>query len=1717
MKSRNESKRISLGRRGKKAQSQRTALQFERLEPRVVLSSQPLITEFLASNDSSLLDGDGNSSDWIEIHNPTDAAIDLAGWHLTDDSNELDKWTFPATTLESQEYLVVFASGQLTEDYVDPDGNLHTDFSLNADGEYLALTDASENIVHEFSPTYPLQRSDISYGISQGTQTLVGPGDSVNYLVPTDGSLGTTWTGAGFDDSGWTGGDSNGALLITELNLSSPDWIEIQNVSDSSIDTTGWRVAFNNSDNSNINQVYPFYWDFGSSLTSGQVLTTNENTNGVGDVSWSSSEPGWAMILDGDGQVQDFVTWGYSEVAIASFNTTVNGFNITAAELPWTGPSVAGAAGGTQVLRRSGSSDADTAGDFAFSNSGNQGVENQAIAVPFSTSSSGAKLGVGYETNPSQGGAGQEVTNLAPSGTATQSSVSFGGVPDAAIDGNLGNFTHTDAGVNLPSWWQVDLGEMFVLEQIVVHNRDSCCQSRLRDITVEVLDANDSVVFTSSLLNPENVLGGGVANSGPATLDLDLLALNGGSPVFGQTVRVTRTPDPDLSGSNGSGNNDEADVLSLGEVEVMGRDLLSYEQIFQTDLEADLFNQNSTVYLRVPFEVASNPANFDQLLLNVQYDDGFVAYLNGTQIAARNAPGSPSFDSVATAEREDEDAVQFEAIDVTPHLGLLSQGSNLLAIHGLNLSAGDEDFLIVPELVGVSTSTSLRFFETPTPGSPNGEGLVGFVADTKFSMDRGFYDTTFQVEVTSLTPDAEIYYTTNGDAPTPTTGTLYNGAITISETTALRAAAFKDEFFPSNVDTQTYIFVKDVVSQDFQATLDAGFPTSWGSRSPDYGIDPDVIGNFDANGNSTGGDLFGGVYADTIQDDLKAVPTLSIVMNTDEMFGPGGIYTNSTSSGIAWERATSVELINPDGSNGFQVDAGIRIQGGAFRSDGLSKKHSLRLLFKDIYGPTKLNYPFFGEGAVDQFDTITLRMEANDGYAWGAAGNQPQYARDEFGRRSQLALGQPSSHGNRMHVYINGIYWGVYNPVERPDASFAASYYGGDKDEWDAYNSGNPIDGTSASWNTFRNLARDVSDASNETQRTAAYMLVQGKNPDGSDHASAENYLDVDNYIDYLIVNYYGGNSDWPFKNWYAARRRGPESTGFKFHMWDAEWSLNLRSNINTNRINDSRGVAEPYSDLRSSEEFRLRFADRVHRALFNDGALTADNAIDRYQQVLDEMDQAIVAESARWGDMHSGSPHTKAQWEAESTSVFNTFLSGRSGVFLNQLRSAGLYSSVDAPSFNQHGGQVSSGFDLTISAPAGTIYYTLDGSDPREIGGAISSTAMQYTGTPIDIVAGTTVRTRALSGGDWSALNEADFIVAPPADAASLRITELNYNPHDANQNGVTTELEVDNDEFEFVELRNIGTEPIELSGVQFVEVPDGADNEGIEFTFDQRTLAADEFILVVKNQLAFESRYGEDLNIAGEYSGRLSNGGEQITLRNASGADIQSFEYDDMGDWPGQADGLGSSLEVIDVAGDYDIASNWRASATLGGTPGSGLTSGDFDVDNDVDGADFLAWQRGFGTSGGATLEDGDANADGNVDGLDLGVWQSEVGSVSPLTAAVSNGNGISDSQPVVTAIVTEKNEPTNELQAFVSVAALYADKLTRNEPTRNAYDAAHDSYYESSNYQQRVELLEATFSAYSTPTDELFSQLANENEQIEEDLWEFLELTSELSEGA
>lgn len=165
------------------------------------------LNEFMASNGETLRDGDGNSSDWIELFNAGPGPVDLGGWFLSDDADDLTKWPFPeGTVLAPNSYLIVFASGQESDSYRDGEGFLHTNFRLTTGGEYLALVESDGTSVRsEFAPQYPPQFRDVSYGtFAEGGAALdLLEGANAEVLVPLDDSAGLTWTSPAFDSGSW--------------------------------------------------------------------------------------------------------------------------------------------------------------------------------------------------------------------------------------------------------------------------------------------------------------------------------------------------------------------------------------------------------------------------------------------------------------------------------------------------------------------------------------------------------------------------------------------------------------------------------------------------------------------------------------------------------------------------------------------------------------------------------------------------------------------------------------------------------------------------------------------------------------------------------------------------------------------------------------------------------------------------------------------------------------------------------------------------------------------------------------------------------------------------------------------------------------------------------------------------------------------------------------------------------------------------------------------------------------------------------------------------------------------------------------------------------------------------------------------------------------------------------------------------------------------------
>ena len=250
-------------------------------------------------------------------------------------------------------------------------------------------------------------------------------------------------------------------------------------------------------------------------------------------------------------------------------------------------------------------------------------------------------------------------------------------------------------------------------------------------------------------------------------------------------------------------------------------DSANFVGLFDTELPAE----THAVYTRFEFDL-KNAAAVTDLTLRMTYDNGYVAYLNGVKVAQDNAPAALAWFSTAAARGKSDSSIVEGPVEIplSEHRGALRDGKNVLAIHLLNHFQDNDDLLLTAELYAGAADLEratgqppkVGFFPLPTPGRANGgndDVFVGFVADTQFSADRGFYSDPFPVTITTETADAVIRYTTDGSTPTATHGTVYTGPITISTTTPLRAAAFKEGFLPTNVDTQTYIFLRDVIQQ----------------------------------------------------------------------------------------------------------------------------------------------------------------------------------------------------------------------------------------------------------------------------------------------------------------------------------------------------------------------------------------------------------------------------------------------------------------------------------------------------------------------------------------------------------------------------------------------------------------------------------------------------------------------------------------------------------------------------------------------------------------------------------------------------------------------------------------------------------------------------------------------------------------------------------------
>jgi len=1076
----------------------------------VQCNAQLVISEFLASNNSTLRDQDGRYSDWIEIHNAGTNAVNLGGWFLTDDDDDLRKWKFPATNLTAGAYLVVFASGTSRTNVGAP---LHTGFSLNNDGEYLALVRPDgQTVEFAYSPIFPSQSPDVSYGLGvDGPSTsLVASGAATRILIPSD-DIGTAWRSSGFDDSGWRQG----------------------------------------------------------------------------------------------------------------------------------------------------------------------------------------AVGVGYDI-----------------GTA-------------------------------------------------------------------------------------------------------------------------------------------------------------YDSLISSDVQADMQSVRATAYLRIPFTV-EDPSIFNDLVLRMRYDDGFILYLNGQEVKRTNAPAAPTWFSAATASHS---GLAVETVNLTGSISLLVPGTNLLAIHGMNVAYTDPDFLMLPELAGRSVRVDpdqRYFFATPSPGGANDLGYVAVTPPPVFTPPGGvFTNANVQIQLTTGVPDVEIRYTVNGSLP-DRNSLLYTGPIFIAGSTMIRARAYRDGYVPSIVVSQTCTLLgSDVLG--FSSNLPLVILNTFGKSVNESALTA-VSSRFIAP--------LGGRAALTQDADFD---------------GRGGIAVRGSSSLGFPKKSYKFETWDEQGG-----DEKVSILDFPAESDWvLYAPYTDKTLMRDVLAYRL--HEDMGRYAVrtrfvEMFvDTSGGRLTMSD--------YKGVYVFEERIKRDN----------NRVDIQKLG-------PADNSEPNITGGYII-KKDRLDPGDSG---------FTTSRGMLLGFEDPK-ERELTSAQRswltgwmnqfetALYGANFRDPINGYAK-YIDVPSFLDqHWIVEMSKNIDGYRLSNYMHKDRLGKLAMD---PIWDWNLSFGNADYAEGWKTNGWYGTQVGDSDypwfrrLFQDPDFNQKYIDRwgeLRRGLF-----ATTNVLARVDALAGELSEAQVRNYQRWPILGQ---YVWPNWYigqtyADEVNWMKQWTIGRlAWIDSNYL---------PAPAFSAPGGPITPGFQLLVSAPLGTIYYTLDGSDPRLSGGAISSRAAVYS-SRIALSSNARVFARARYTNAWSPFTAATFVVTTPP----LILTELMFHPPDPPVGSAYTA-----DDFEFIELKNVGSTPLNLTGFHFTA--------GIEFTFTGNAvtnLVPGERVVAVKNTAAFQSRYGNGPKIAGQFLGSLENAGERLALAGALEEPILDFTYNDT--WYATADGLGFSLNLVDEStapADWDTRSAWRPSAVAGGSPGAG-----------------------------------------------------------------------------------------------------------------------------------------------------------------------------------
>ncbi len=859
---------------------------------------------------------------------------------------------------------------------------------------------------------------------------------------------------------------------------------------------------------------------------------------------------------------------------------------------------------------------------------------------------------------------------------------------------------------------------------------------------------------------------------------------------------------------------------------------------------------------------------------------------------------------------------------------------------------------------GRTASGNLAMFSTATPNTLNSStSYIKKTETPEYCHKHGFYDTSFLLTI-SGEEGSTIRYTTDGSEPTTSNGTVYSSPITVDSTTTIRSRAFSANSLQSNSITASYIFLSDVKTQS------ATPPTGWPADRSIYSLVTEAGKGYQAfHYEMRSAIVDSEEYSKQIDYAFKDIDTISMVIDLEHLMNPQtGIYVNAYYKGTDWERPASLEFIRSDGK-GFQTNAGVRIRGGYSRSPN-NPKHSFRFFFNNKYEGGVLEEQLFDDEGAEQFDRVDLRTAQNFSWSFGNSSSNT-IMRDVFSRDSSRDMGIPYTRSRYYHLFINGVYWGVFQTQERASQNFAETYFGGIEEDYDVIKStgastfatpGVEAYAAEATYGTIDAYNRLWQLANNGFANDVDYFKAQGMDVNGLINPSYERLLDVDNLIDYMIILCYCDNRDMAISrgvNNFFAMYNKVAPDGFKWFCHDFEHSFKKGANADLTQWTNVRADQSKFNAfylhnrLLLNSHYKQRFVDRIYKHLLNDGALTIENATKRWMSRAEELQYGIIAESARWGS------RTKATWESAVNGYLNNYFMLKSPILINQFYTSGWVPS-NYSSATDFGGpvsffhyldeiteaelEVSKNYHFKISNGDGDIKYTLDGSDPRTPTGGISANALTAVdGVEMFINSTTTIKARTYNNGVWSVLREVTFNVYN--DLSSVKVTEIMVQPEGNNP--------------EFIEIYNDSDNSVNLSGCKFTK--------GVELTVAPGTvLSAKSYAVFTNDTATLKGLYG--IEAKGKFTGSLSDSGERVKFNDSLGNIIFDFEYDNSTTKRIPARGNGFSL--INPSDSSEVNPNyenyWCISENKNGSPGSanGTSFTANFVINEISNAEINPW---------------------------------------------------------------------------------------------------------------------------------------------------------------